>query len=141
MFKKIMKYLLPLSIVLFLGYSFLYANTQEGNKWDSLNKTVFLTDYSSLGFFQDSCSNTLTPSLEVKKEVFKICTSDNEELEEDEFVPLKKELKNITFFSSDLYAQKIGSLCNNITKRVFFYKHLAFFASNKLYVIFRVFRI
>lgn len=136
MIKKLMKYFLPLSIVLFLGYNLVYANTKEGCSLNSLNDGICLTN-----FIQDSSTNNFTSSFEVKKEAFKICTSDNEELEEDELKPLKKEVKSIPYFSSNLYAQKRGSLWYNTTKRVFLHKHLEFFSSNKWYILFRVFRI
>ncbi|CAM3676588.1 hypothetical protein FLGE108171_10105 [Flavobacterium gelidilacus] len=136
MIKNVMKYLFSFYIILFIGTSSLFANSKDAN--NDLNPTEKNTsEISNDNLFL----NFQTVHAAFEKENNKIRATDNELTEEEESISEKREIVSSTFFSSVLYAEQLGYLCNNIKKRVF---HNQFFEnklSNKFQIVFCVFRI
>ena len=136
MIKNVMKYLFSFYIILFIGTSSLFANSKdanndlnqtEKNSAEIINETLFL--------------NFQTVHAVLEKENSKIRATDNELVEEEESISEKKEIVSSTFFSSVLYAEQLGYLCNNIKKRDLHNKFFVNNLSHKFHIVFCVFRI
>jgi hypothetical protein len=131
--KNIMKYLFSFYILLFIGSSSLFANNQDcNNVLNPIEKDSSALTNSS--FFL----NAQTVHSTIEKENVRIRATDNELIEE-ESISKKRELVSSAFFSSVLYAEQLGYLCNNIKKRNLHNKFFVNNLSHKVYIVFCVF--
>lgn len=136
MIKNVMKYLFSFYIILFIGTGSLFAKNKDAN--NNLNPTEKNTSEISNDNLFLNFQNVHTS---FEKDSNKIRATDNELTEEEESISEKREIVSSTFFSSVLYAEQLGYLCNNIKKRVFNNQFFENKLSHKFHIVFCVFRI
>lgn len=137
MIKTLMKYLVSIYVILLCGYGNLYANDNQDSIAISLNKECNQSDI--IQSFHDLMTQSLQSN--VSQDINKIRATDNEVAEEEEVASIKKDKTSSVYFSTVLYAEQLGCFCNNVKKRLPQSKFFARFLTNKLHVIFSVFRI
>jgi len=137
-----MKYLVSIYVILLCGCGNLYANDNQDNTTISLVKESNQSECNNSDVMQ-SFHDLMTQFLQsnVSQNINKIRATDNEVAEEEEVASIKKDKTSSVYFSTVLYAEQLGCLCNNIKKRLPQSKFFARFLTNKLHIIFSVFRI
>lgn len=137
MTKNIIRYFLLASIAVLIGYAQLFAGANtfsldqkiskngESNFVKEQNDSSFIFDYFHSSFEIDS---------------HKILEIDIE-IEEDEITSSKKSIDGRNYFSKSLYQIEHSDLKFCIRKDTSFLDSLSNFTSNKLFIIFSVFRI
>lgn len=137
MIKTLMKYLVAIYVILLCGYGNLYANENQEIADILLSKASKQSE--AIQSFHDLMTQSLQSN--VSQDTNKISATDNEVAEEEEVTSVKKDKTSSVYFSTVLYAEQLGCLCNNIKKRLPQSKFFARFLTNKLHIIFSVFRI
>lgn len=137
MIKILMKYLVAIYVILLCGYGNLYANENQDSADILLSKASKQSE--AIQSFHDLMKQSLQSN--VSQDTNKISATDNEVAEEEEVTSVKKDKTSSVYFSTVLYAEQLGCLCNNIKKRLPQSKFFARFLTNKLHIIFSVFRI
>lgn len=137
MVKASVKYLLTLCILLLSVTNQLTAYTQKGAVSFLPQKTL----HTSKDFHLDASHQlTFTSfSADSKENSLFFCEEDNVEEDEDRFVLHKKYSE--TPCASSFYTWNRLLILLNFPQVLLSYKHFIFFTPNKLFVIFRVFRI
>lgn len=141
MTRKIIKYFLFLTITLLIGYGQLFAEANSNTADLSFHQNKlkegegrFVNKQKTVPFSFDSVHTSFII------DSYKILGIDIE-IEEDEVSSSKKQLEFVNYFSTTLYKIKNSDLRVNIRKKTFFSSALSSFSSNKLFIIFNVFRI
>lgn len=142
MIKALLRYFLPLCILLLSGYRPLSAHTvKESTFLSFLNKsiaeetaTLCSTKVEHAVIVSTSSSGTANKS---QKKLF---IAENE-IEEDKWISLKALLDSANYIAAILYAFIAGYLFRYLTKCFLTAKHLAHFSSYRWHIILQVFRI
>lgn len=131
--KSLFRFLLFLCIILLSGISQLHAQLYSISGFNTSYIAVKKENSGEL------FSNKVH-SFEFKKLRRKACLLDNEEKEE-EFSSIQKQLVKSSFFLNVIYNNKLATLTSTfISKKVGYFKSFNLL-SNKVYLLFQVFRI
>lgn len=137
-----MKYSFLLCVVLFSGHHSTYAKTLLKSETSSLSQiqtTSKSSDFNALQFFQ--YLNIPHFNTSVEKDNHNVGINDSEETEEEDFKFIKKKYKACNCISTDLYTQKSSCLFHNTHKCSPINERYFYIPSNRLHIIFLVFRI
>jgi len=118
----------------------LYANANQHYLSHTLNEVLNQIDSTDAHSQSHEYVTTfLNATLEKENEL--ILASDNEVAEDEKLFSIKKELTNSCFFSTVLYAEQLGCLCNNVKKRLICSSLFVHFPTTKLNVLLGVYLI
>lgn len=141
MIKNRIIYFLLISIILLIGYGQLFGDTNKDCTISSLEQKIrkdgesnFVKEQNDFSFIFDYFHS----SFEIDSH--KILGVDIE-IEEDEITSSKKSIDGRNYFSKSLYQIQHSDLKFCIKKETSFLDSLSNFTSNKLFIIFSVFRI
>ena len=143
--KLFVKFLIGLALVLVSGYSNIYAHEVNFAPAPEKNNTSFSTTASAyiLNNLADATINPSTPVIYKLND--KVDISDNENEEEElstlKAVSVKKSAAISNYFTSAFYPTTPQYFCNDIKKCAPACPHFSLVGTQKLHIIFRVFRI
>ncbi len=134
------KFILPVIVILFSGYSQLCARGSQGN----ISSLAMNSDKLMHFNFEN---NQMIPGLFLKlnqspeqNSILKLRATDNE-VEEEETISAKKGIVANNYFSSYYSTLSTSNFTSYIKKRVPFKTPLYYFSSCKIFVIYQVFRL
>ena len=119
----------------------LYANANHLNISQPLNQILNQIDCDDANVTQehDFVATFLQATLEKENDL--VFSSDNEVAEDEKLLSIKKDLTNSSYFSTVLYAEQLGCLCNNVKKRIIRNSLFVPFPTTKLNVLLGVYLI
>ncbi|MBC3538693.1 hypothetical protein ACFSC6_19800 [Rufibacter sediminis] len=140
MHKVFLKYLLSLSILLLSGYSPLYAHAPKESLYHASPRNMQKNVQAAIGAVQKDLSHLITYSSAVAEKAHNDRYLAEAETEEDKPL-LKKTQENSTYLTAVFYAQALAFLLFFLKKNLTYYKDFFSFPAQRLYILFRVFRI
>lgn len=136
-----MKYFFSLYIVLLNVWGSLYANTNPSHATSSLTQVLSSVQNSESHVVQehDYIISYFQATLEKENEL--VFATDNEVAEDEKLTSVKKDLSHSSYFTTVLYAEQLGCLCNNVKKRLIYSRLFVPIAVSKLNVLLGVYLI
>ena len=134
-----MKYFFSLFIMLFSLCGHLYASTNQHNISYTLEEAINHIDSDTHLEHYKFSENFFQATLEKENDL--VFATDNEVADDEKVFSIKKDLTNSLYFSTVLYAEQIGCLCNNVKKRLPHSSLFVHFPTTKLNVLLGVYLI
>lgn len=140
MMKLLFRFLIPLYILLLSGHTQVLAHTHEDAVTTCLeNSEASSTHLSDVGYLLSTDDSILYPTPDIRK-YYKVVLNDNE-IEEDETISLKKSIEINNYFASHFYTQTPGYTATSLKNRLPLSKHFFYTSSCQRFIIFRVIRL
>lgn len=120
----------------------LYANANHQAITHTLHEVLSQIDCNDSDTYQEEhffVATFIQATLEKENEL--VFSSDNEVAEDEKLLSIKKDLTNSSYFSTVLYAEQLGCLCNNVKKRIIHGSLFVPFPTTKLNVLLGVYLI
>ena len=136
-----MKYFFSLYIILLNVWGNLYANTNPSHATSSLTQVLSTVHYAQtlVATEYDNVTSYFQATLEKENEL--VFATDNEVAEDEKLTSVKKDLSHSSYFTTVLYAEQLGCLCNNVKKRLIYSRLFVPIAVSKLNVLLGVYLI
>lgn len=139
MMKLLFRFLIPVFVLLLSGHTQILAHTHGDNTAAHLENCETSTNLSDVGYLLSTDDSIIYPTPDVRK-YYKVVLNDNE-IEEDETISLKKSLEINNYFASHFYTQTPGYTSASLKNRLPLSKHFFYTSSCQKYIIFRVIRL
>lgn len=139
MMKLLFKFLIPLYILLLSGHTQVLAHTHADAATTCLENCETSTNLTSVGYLLSTDDSIIYPTPDIRK-FYKVVLNDNE-IEEDETISLKKSIEINNYFASQFYTQIPGYISTYIKSSLPDCKHFLCIPSCGKYIIFRVIRL
>jgi hypothetical protein len=133
---KLLKYLLPLCILLLSGYLYCHEGT--------IHTPIRISSVKNSNYFigENSQNSIIEPALTTEKRETKQNPITDIEEKENEVISFKKDLSFNTNIAALFYTQIAEYFFQYTQIQLFFFKHFSYYPSSKsLYLIFEVMRI
>jgi len=139
MMKLLFRFLIPVFILLLSGHTQVLAHAHAEDTMVQLENCETLTNLSDVGYLLSTDDSIIYPTPDIRK-YYKVVLNDNE-IEEDETISLKKSLEINNYFASHFYTQTPGYTASSLKNRLPLSKHYFYTSSCQKFIIFRVIRL
>jgi len=137
--KLLFRFLIPLYILLLSGHTQVLAHTHKDDITTRLENCETSTNLTGVGYLLSTDDSIIYPTPDIKK-YYKVVLNDNE-IEEDETISLKKSTEINNYFATQFYTQTPGYISTYRKNSLPDCKHFFYAPSCGKYIIFRVIRL
>lgn len=139
MMKLLFRFLIPFYILLLSGDTQVLAHVHADDTTVRLENCETSTHLSDVGYLLSTDDSIIYPTPDIRK-YYKIVLNDNE-IEEDETISLKKSSEINNYFATQFYTQAPGHIYTYTKNSLPYCKHFFYTPSCGKYIIFRVIRL